>query len=151
MEIRVDDPRRAPNARLLLDHLAEMAAVTPPESIHALPVDALCAPEITFWTAWEGEELLGCGALREIDARHGEIKSMRTAPDHLRKGVASAMLRHIIDAARARGYARLSLETGSFDAFVPARTLYARFGFAPCAPFAEYGDDPNSAYMTLAL
>lgn len=151
MEIRVDDPRREPNARLLTEHLADMAAVTPPESVHTLPIEGLCAPDVTFWTVWEDGELLGCGALRELDPLHGEIKSMRTAPAHLRKGIGAALLRHIIAEAHRRRYTRLSLETGSFEAFAPARALYTRFGFTPCEPFADYVLDPNSAYLTLAL
>lgn len=151
MQIRVDDPRRGENARLLGEHLAEMAVHSPQESIHALDVDALCSPDITFWSAWETRALLGCGALLEIDRLHGEVKSMRTSRDHLRKGVASRMLRHIISEAERRGYERLSLETGSQDAFAPARALYAGFGFVLCDPFAGYGPDPNSVFMTRAL
>ena len=151
MEIRVDDLSGPEVAELLAEHLASMKRVTPPESVHALPIEELREPNVTFWTVWEKGELLGCGALKELDARHGEIKSMRTASAHSRKGVAAALLRHILDEAKRRAYQRLSLETGSFDAFVPARNLYTRFGFQPCGPFAEYIDDPNSAFMTLEL
>ncbi len=151
VEIRVDDPRRGQASRLLAEHLAGVAVHSPPESVHALGIEALCAPEITFWTAWDDDELLGCGALLELDSKHGEIKSMRTASQHLRRGVASSLVRHIIQEARRRSYGRLSLETGSMDAFAPARALYARFGFAFCAPFADYGPDPNSVFMTLEL
>ena len=151
MEIRVDDPRRPDVAGLLRDHVEAMTADSPPESDHSLDVAGLCAPEVTFWTAREGPALLGCGALLELDARHGEIKSMRTAAAHLRTGVASAILRRIIEEARRRSYARLSLETGSMPAYAPARALYARFGFVPCEPFGSYGPDPYSVYMTRGL
>jgi putative acetyltransferase len=108
-------------------------------------------PEITFWSAWENEELMGCGALKELDAQHGEIKSMRTSSSHLRKGVARQMLQYIIEEAKQRGYNRLSLETGSQAAFEPARNLYTSFGFQYCKPFSDYTDDPNSVFMTKEL
>ena len=151
MEIRTDDPRGEQAASLLRDHLDEMAEHAPPNSRHALDVDGLCSPDVTFWTAWEGRELLGCGALLELDHQHGEIKSMRTARVHLRKGVAGQLLRCIIAEAERRSYARLSLETGSMKAFGPARALYDRFGFTYCAPFANYVPDPNSVFMTRTL
>ncbi len=128
-----------------------MSLHSPPESIHALELEALRRPEVTFWTAWEGVELLGCGALLELDRGHGEIKSMRTALPHLRKGVARAVLEYMIEAARSRGYARLSLETGSMQAFAPARELYLNCGFSYCDPFAEYVPDPYSVFMTKRL
>ncbi len=148
MDIRLDDPRRTEVARLLREHLDDAAAHSPPESAHALDVEALCSPDVTFWTAWDGDELLGCGALLELDSRHGEIKSMRTVAGHLRKGVASKILEHIIAAAESRGYTRLSLETGSMAAYAPARALYARYGFAESEPFAGYTHDPCSVFMT---
>ena len=151
MEIRVDDPRSNQVASLLREHLEDMAVHSPFESVHALDAEALCSPEITFWTAWEGSELLGCGALLELDPQHGEIKSMRTARDHLRKGVASRLLQHFILEAERRLYTRLSLETGSMEAFAPARALYASFGFELCDPFANYEPDRNSVFMTRAL
>ncbi len=151
MKIRVDDPRGDQTARLLREHLDDVAVHSPPDSIHALDIDALCSPAITFWTAWEGRELLGCGALLELDRQHGEIKSMRTARDHLRKGVASRLLQHITMEAKRRLYTRLSLETGSMEAFAPARALYASFGFSLCDPFADYAPDPNSVFMTRVL
>jgi putative acetyltransferase len=151
MLIRRDDLRGPEIAELLRQHLATMALISPPESIHALDLAALRVPEITFWTVWEGTDLLGCGALKELDPRHGEIKSMHTAARFRRRGVAAAMVRHILDEARRRAYRRLSLETGSMEGFAPARALYAGFGFAPCGPFAGYVLDPNSAFMTLAL
>jgi putative acetyltransferase len=151
LKIRVDDPRRDVVAQLLREHLEDMALHSPPESIHALDTEALCSPEITFWTAWDERELLGCGALLELDRRTGEIKSMRTARKHLRTGVASSMLQHTIAEAERRSYTRLCLETGSMQAFAPARALYTRFGFVFCDPFANYSPDPNSVFMTRAL
>ncbi len=136
---------------LLREHLTDVTRHSPPESVHALDVEDLCAPEITFWTAWLDGAVAGCGALKELDPRHGEIKSMRTASAHLRKGVASAIVEHILDEAGRRGYVRMSLETGSQAAYEPARALYKRFGFADCGAFAQYRPDPNSVFMTLAL
>ena len=124
---------------------------SPPESVHALPLEALQRPEITFWTVWDEGELLGCGALKQLDSEHGEIKSMRTCSRHLREGVATALLAHALDEARRRGYVRLSLETGSMAAFAPARQLYERFGFTCCGPFGDYIEDPNSVFMTRQL
>jgi len=121
---------------------------SPHESVHALPIEGLRRPEISFWSVWESGELLGCGALKELDSQHGEIKSMRTSRPHQRRGVATAMLHHILAEARRRGYRRVSLETGSQAAFEPARQLYARAGFTYCGPFADYVDDPNSVFMT---
>ena len=151
MEIRVDDLRGPEIAALLEEHLADMRRISPPESVHALDLEGLRRPEITFWTVWEGGQLLGCGALKELGRTHGEIKSMRTARAHRRKGVAAAVLAHLVTEARRRGYVRLSLETGSMPEFEPARRMYANFGFEPCGPFADYGPDPNSTFMTLAL
>ncbi|MDE2369116.1 MAG: GNAT family N-acetyltransferase [Burkholderiales bacterium] len=151
MEIRLDDLRGVPIRELLEEHLRDMHRHSPPESVHALDLDGLRRPEISFWTVWEGGELLGCGALKELDARHGEIKSMRTAAAHLRRGVGRRMLDHIVAEARRRGYARLSLETGSMAAFEPARRLYEDFGFELTEPFANYRPDPNSLFMTKAL
>jgi putative acetyltransferase len=151
MQIREDDLTGQAIANLLQEHLTDMYEITPPESVHALNLEALRSFEITFWTAWEGSELLGCGALKELDTKSGEIKSMRTAKVHRRKGVASKILEHIIAEAKQRGYVRLNLETGSFPEFSPARALYTRYGFEYCGPFAEYIDDPNSAFMTKKL
>jgi len=148
VDIRVDDLSGPEIARLLEEHLRSMRRLSPPESVHALDLDGLRRPEITFWTVWQDAELLGCGALKELDARHGEIKSMRTASAHLRKGVAAGLMRHILAEATKRAYQRLSLETGSMEAFEAARSLYTRFGFRPCGPFAGYVEDPNSAFMT---
>jgi len=151
VEIRLDDLTGAGIRALLEEHLRGMHELSPPESVHALDLEGLRRPEITFWTVWSGDELLGCGALKELDPHHGEIKSMRTAPAHRRKGVARAMLSHIIDEARKRSYTRLSLETGSMMAFEPAQRLYESFGFTYCAPFGDYVEDPNSVFMTRTL
>ena len=151
MLIREDDLRGPEIAELLRTHLESAKQHSPPESVHALDLDGLRAPEITFWTVWGGPDLLGCGALKELDALHGEIKSMHTAHAHRRRGVAARILTHIIDEARRRNYRRLSLETGSPEAFAPARALYARFGFVICGPFANYRVDPYSVYMTRDL
>jgi putative acetyltransferase len=148
MDIRLDDLSHPAVQALLGEHLAGMFELSPPESVHALDLDRLRAPDITFWTAWEGDALLGCGALKQLDAHHGELKSMRTARPHLRRGVGAALLAQILDAAHRRGLARLSLETGSVPGFDPARRLYARFGFAECGPFADYAEDPYSVFMT---
>jgi len=151
MDLRLDDLRHPAVIALLQEHLDWMHRISPPESVHALDLDALRRPDISFWTLWDGEALAGCGALRELAQGQGEVKSMRTAQTHLRRGVAARMLDHILAEARRRGYARLSLETGSMDYFAPARALYARAGFRVCGPFGDYVDDPNSVFMTRAL
>lgn len=151
MQIRVDDLAGSEIRALLAEHLRDMHEISPPESVHALDLTALLKPEITFWTVWSQDELLGCGALKELTPVHGEVKSMRTASAHRRKGVARAMLQHIIAEALKRSYARLSLETGSMPAFAPARNLYESFGFAYCPPFGDYTDDPNSVFLTRTL
>ena len=151
MEIRIDDLTSPEIIGLLREHLHSMTLHSPPESIHALDVEALRKPEITFWSVWDGSELMGCGAIKQLNPEHGEIKSMRTASAHLRKGVAAALMRHILDEAQRRSYQRLSLETGSMEAFAPAHRLYASFGFKECAPFADYMEDPYSIFMTKEL
>jgi len=151
MNIRIDDLMGPEIAELLSEHLQCTAKVSPPESRHALDLDGLRKPDITFWSVWEGLELAGCGALKELDAGHAEIKSMRTAKAHLRKGVATMLLQHIIKEAKRRGCRRLSLETGSMAYFEPAHRLYSKFGFKKCAPFASYVEDPNSIFMTKEL
>lgn len=151
MHVKTDDLSGPEIRALLEEHLRGMYLISPPESVHALDIEALRGPGITFWTVWEGGELLGCGALKELDPGHAEIKSMRTAAAHLRRGVAARLLTHMLEEAGRRGYARLSLETGSQDAFEPARRLYARFGFTYCEPFADYVEDPNSVFMTREL
>ena len=148
MDIRVDDLSGPEIVELLRTHLQDMALHSPPESVHALDLDGLRKPEVTFWSAWQDAELMGCGAIKELDSRHGEIKSMRTVSSQLRKGVAATLMRYILDEAKRRSYERLSLETGSTTPFAPARSLYASFGFKPCAPFADYVDDPFSVFMT---
>lgn len=153
MHIKVDDLSGPEIAALLAEHIEDMRSVSPPESKHALDLAGLRIPGITFWTVWDKDQqqLAGCGALMQLDARHGEVKSMRTARAYRNRGVASRMLEHIIDEAKRRGYHRLSLETGSMEFFAPARTLYRKFGFEVCGPFAKYTNDPNSAFFTKLL
>jgi putative acetyltransferase len=151
MLIRLDDLRGPEIRALLEEHLRNMHEISPPESVHALDLESLRHRSITFWTAWEDAALLGCGALKELDASHGEVKSMRTAPGYRRKGVARAMLEHILAEAAARSYLRVSLETGAQAAFLPARRLYETAGFTYCPPFGTYREDPNSVFMTLVL
>jgi putative acetyltransferase len=151
MKIILDDLKGPEIQALLQEHLDSMKLYSPPESIHALDMEALRKPEITFWTAWENGELLGCAALKELDAQHGEIKSMRTSARHRGRGAAKALLTHILEEARQRKYRRLSLETGTHEAFAPARSLYAAFGFTYCEPFADYKLDPYSVFMTREL
>lgn len=144
----LEDPR----VRALLEHHAASArAETAPGSAHALDLEDLGGPEIALWAAWDGDELLGVGALKRLADDHGEIKSMHTARTARRRGVGSALLRHLVDAARARGMTRLSLETGSWDYFEPARRFYRRHGFVDCPPFGDYVDDPNSVFLRLDL
>lgn len=148
----VEDDISGPEIRELLRlHFAGMLANSPEGSCHFLDFDGLRSDDVTFWSAWDGHQLAGCGALKQIDPTHGELKSMRTDEAHLGKGVGAAMLAHIITVARQRGYARLSLETGSNDAFAAARRLYERADFEPCGPFGSYTDDPFSRYYTREL
>jgi putative acetyltransferase len=151
MKIEVDDLSRPQIHALLEEHLAHMRRISPPESVHALDLEKLRRPEITFWSAWDGDTLLGCGALKELERGHGEVKSMRTPERLRRRGAGRQLLVTIIDTARARGYRRLSLETGSQRGFDPAHRLYESFGFVRCGPFGDYTDDPNSVFMTLML
>ena len=151
MRIRIDDLSGPEIHALLEEHLQDMRRISPPESVHALDLDALRRPEITFWTAWSEHELLGCGALKMLDAQHGEIKSMRVSSTRRRTGAGRAMLNHILDEARQRGLTHLSLETGPQPAFEPARQLYASVGFAECGPFAGYAEDPYSVFMTRSM
>jgi putative acetyltransferase len=151
MQIREDDLTGQKIADFLQEHLEEMNEITPPESVHALDLEALRSPDVTFWSAWEGDELLGCGALKKLDSRSGEVKSMRTAKAHRGKGIASKILEHIITEAERRGYDCLNLETGALPEFAPARALYRRYGFEYRGSFAEYIDDPNSVFMTKKL
>ena len=151
MQIVRDDLRSPAAHALLAEHLQHMHALSPPESVHALGPDALCGPDVTFWTARNGPTLLGCGALKELDPTHGEVKSMRTPAALRRQGAGRAVLLHIVEEARRRGYTRLSLETGTATSFEPARRLYESAGFTYCGPFAAYVEDPNSAFMTRVL
>ena len=151
MDIRIDDLQGAPIAALLQVHLDAMHQHSPPESVHALDLEALRHPSITFWTAWDGDALMGCGALKTHSTTHAELKSMRTATGHERKGVARALLRHMEATARARGVQRISLETGPHTPFLAAQKLYASEGFVECGPFADYVLDPYSMFMTKAL
>ncbi len=151
MDIRIDDLTGPEIAAFLAEHISDMRSVSPPESKHALDLDGLRKPDITFWTVWDNGMLVGCGAIKELDARHGEIKSMRTSAMHRRKGVATFVLRHILREASTRGYQRVSLETGSMPFFEAARQLYRSYGFQDTGPFADYRPDPNSVFMTKDL
>lgn len=142
------DPRLS---AFLQEHLDDLAPTAPPESRHALDLDALQQPHVRMWVATDGAGVIGTVALACLDARHEELKSMRTGPRARRRGVASALLARVLEDARARGVERISLETGSADFFVPARTFYAAAGFEPCEPFGSYAPDPLSAFMTLDL
>ncbi|WP_198437206.1 GNAT family N-acetyltransferase [Moritella sp. F3] len=148
MEIRIDDLTGKEVALLLQEHHEDMLEHTPAESVHALDISGLQAPDVTFWSAWIEGELAGCGAIKVIEAGHAELKSMRTSSTHLRQGVAQRLLTYILAAAKDQGIATISLETGTPDSFIPAQKLYRDFGFKECAPFANYSEDPYSLYMT---
>jgi putative acetyltransferase len=147
---RLDDLRDPRIAVFLEEHLADMRRVSPPESVHALDLDGLRQPHIRFWSAWTdgGATLAGTGALKQLSGTHGEVKSMRTSGALRGRGVASAILTHLLAQARAQGWERVSLETGSQPFFAPARALYARHGFTVCGPFEGYREDPASCFMT---
>lgn len=149
--IATDDPKKTEVRRLLEEHLADMFATSPADSVHALDHSALSEPGVTFWTARDGEQLLSCGALQQMDPFHAEIKSMRTTPAARGRGVATLLLERIVAEARHRGYKCLYLETGSHEFFAPARRLYARQGFTQCPPFGSYVPDPHSVFMLLEL
>ena len=151
MIVRADDLTGPEIGALLTYHLAEMHRTSPPGSVFAFDLDRLRAPDVSFWSAWDGDDLLGCGALKQIDSRHGELKSMRTAPAHLRRGVAAAILDHLIGVARTRGYRRISLETGSGLAFEPALALYRRRGFRDGAAFGDYVRSDFNQFLHLDL
>jgi putative acetyltransferase len=151
MKIEVDDLSGPQIARFLEEHVLQMRSVTPPESKHALDLDALRQPEITFWSVSDGDTVVGCGAIKRLDANHAEVKSMRTSPARQRSGIASLVLQHIIVEAKQMGFSQLSLETGSAGFFAPARKLYEKFGFEYCEPFAGYKPDPLSVFMTRVL
>jgi putative acetyltransferase len=151
VNIEVDNLERAEVIALLEEHLQDMYSTSPPESVHALDLDKLKAPEVTFWTGWREKQLLGCAAIKELGEQHAELKSMRTAPSARGQGVASQLLIHVIEQAKQKGLRRLSLETGSMEFFEPARLLYEKHGFVYCEPFGDYELDPNSQFMTLEL
>ncbi len=151
MQIKRDDLRGPEIAAMLEAHLKDFEPHSPPESRHALDLEGLRQPSIHFYSAWDDGQLLGCGAFKRLDDTHAEIKSMRTDPVHLRKGVARAILAHLIEEARATGLQRLSLETGPMAHFAPARKLYQAFGFETCEPFGSYREDPYSVFMTRRL
>lgn len=149
--VAVEDPDQADVRALLEEHLRDMYATSPADSVHALDLTALSHSTVTFWTARAGGRLLGCGALKTLGEHHGEIKSMRTAADARGRGVGATVLGAILDEAVRRGYVRLSLETGAQDYFAPARSLYRRHGFTECPPFGQYVEDPHSVFLTRAL
>ena len=151
MRIEIEDLTNLDVHALLREHLADMREHSPPGSVHALDLDGLRAKSVTFWTVRGNRELMGCGALKELDSKSGEIKSMRTTKAHLRKGVAAKLLNHMLDEARRRQYKCVNIETGSTDAFKPARLLYERFGFTACGPFADYKENSFSVFMTIEL
>jgi putative acetyltransferase len=151
LSFRLDDLSELDVQNLLRRHLDTMAEHSPPESRHALDLSGLRAPDVTFWSIWDEEILVGCGALKQLETEHGEIKSMHTVRERRGQGIAAAMLEYIMLEATERGYRRLSLETGSMAAFAPARALYSKYGFVDCAPFADYREDPNSLFMTRLL
>ncbi|WP_436761881.1 GNAT family N-acetyltransferase [Streptosporangium sp. V21-05] len=151
MRIVLDDLSGPEIAGFLDEHVQEMRSTTPLESKHALDLDGLRKPEITFWSVMDGDTLVGCGAIKRLDVNHAEVKSMRTAPSRKRSGTASLLLEHIITEARRMGFTRLSLETGATEFFLPARRLYEKFGFDYCEPFADYRPDPYSVFMTRVL
>lgn len=151
LQVELDDLSRPQVHALLREHLGNMHELSPPESVHALDVSKLKSADITFWTAWDGPTLLGCGALKELGPKHGEVKSMRTPKALRRRGAGRAILERILVEARSRGYARVSLETGAHEDFRPAQALYQSFGFVCCGPFDPYVPDPHSVFMTLEL
>ena len=151
LTITEDDLTGPEIAALLRLHLDEMNQWSPPESVHAMPIERLRASDVTFYSAWHGRVLAGCGALKHLDDTHGELKSMRTDPAYRGQGVGKAILQHLLAEARTRGYARVSLETGRPEPFLPARRLYEAHGFAECPPFADYVLDDFSICMTRML
>ena len=151
MKIIVDNLSGKAIADFLDEHIREMKTLSPPESKHALDLEGLRKPEITFWTVWKDQILVGCGGLMELNKDQGEIKSVRTSSMHRQTGVASKLLQHMLDEAEMRGYSRLSLETGSMERFAAARKFYEKFGFEYCEPFSDYVLDPHSVFMTKAL
>ncbi len=151
LRIELDDLSRSSVIALLAEHLRNMHELSPPDQVFAFDADKLKAPDVSFWTAWDGESLLGCAALRELSSIEGEIKSMRTPCARRRAGAGRALLNHVIEVARSRGYQVLYLETGRQPAFAPAQTLYGSAGFRRCGPFGAYRENGNSVFMSLAL
>lgn len=151
MEIKVDHLNDSRVIKFLRDHLAHMIEITPPGYVYALDIDSLKRPEITFWTVWDLDTLVCCGALKELDGQHAELKSMRTAPSHLGRGIASYLLTFILSEAKRRKFRRVSLETGCHEPFRPARNLNEKFGFTYCPPFADYTRTPHNVFMTIYL
>ncbi|NVD08351.1 GNAT family N-acetyltransferase [Vibrio sp. JPW-9-11-11] len=151
MEIKIDDLSGGEVIELLEEHLADMYATSPPESVHALDVDALKSPDITFFSGWVNGEIQGCLAIKQLTPRHVELKSMRTSNSSRKSGVATKLLTHALNTAIDKGYRKVSLETGTQQFFQPARNLYEKFGFTYCEPFANYELDPHSHFMTREL
>ncbi|MDP5274168.1 GNAT family N-acetyltransferase [Chengkuizengella axinellae] len=151
MDIQLDDLTGSEITALIEEHFHNMGLHYPEGMNYGFNIEDLKKPEITFWSAWEQSELVGCGALIELDSQHGELKSMKTVSSHLRKGVSKQILEYIMEEAKQRGYKRLSLGTGAMDAFEPARKLYENYGFQYCKPFSDYEDDPYSVFMTKEL
>ena len=151
MKIVIDDLTGPEIAAFLQEHIEDMRATSPPESKHALDLEGLRKPEIAFWSVYDEDKLIACGALKKLTNEHAEVKSMRTSSIARGKGVASKLLQHLLNEARAHGYQKLSLETGAMQFFAPARALYTKFGFEPCLPFSDYKEDPNSVFMQIAL
>ncbi len=151
MEIRIGELTNTAVISLLEAHHQDMLIHSPPESVHTLDLSTLSHQDITFWTVWHNGDLAGCGALKQLDKFHGEIKSMRTSRNFLRQGVAKLLLEHMISEASTRNYQKLSLETGTMAAFIPAQKLYQQLGFKECLPFADYQEDPYSTFMSKAI
>jgi len=151
MIIKIDNLDGAQVKQLLQEHHEDMLKHSPPESVHALDLSSLKQPEVTFWTAWINGQLAGCGALKKLDDKHAELKSMRTSQQFLRKGVAGNLLKQMLAIAEEQSYEKVSLETGTMEAFVPAQKLYKSFGFRECKPFADYQEDPYSMFLEKTL
>lgn len=151
MKIKVDNLESIELRQLLQEHHEDMMKYSPPKSVHALDISSLKSPDITFWTLWINDELAGCGALKKLNNKHAELKSMRTSQRFLRKGVASKLLTHILEMAKKQSFEKISLETGTKEVFVPAQQLYQRFGFEVCEPFSTYKKDPYSMFLTKSI
>ena len=136
---------------LLKKHFIELRSVSPAGSTHVLDIDGLKDPSIKFWSLWENNKLIGCGALKFLEKDHGEFKSIRVADEFRKKGIGERIIKHLIDEAKKLEISKLSIETGAGEFFLPARNLFSKFGFKTCPPFAHYKKDPNSCYYTLDL